>query len=68
MGVLSKSMKIDNKQMLQYAREIGCNFPGMKNEIEDGKKIKNVKNLMFQLKAPLRTNIEREVKRFTKKI
>ena len=67
MGVLSKSMKIDNKQMFQYCRELGCNFPGMKNEVDDGKKVKNVKNLMFQLKAPLRTNIEKEVKRFTKK-
>jgi hypothetical protein len=66
MGVLSRSMKIDNKQMFQYCREIGCNFPGIKNEIVEEKKIKNVKNLVMELKAPLRVNIEREIKRFTK--
>ena len=66
MGVLSRSMKIDNKQMFQYCREIGCVFPGIKNEIVEEKKIKNVKNLIMELKAPLMINIEREVKRFAK--
>jgi len=65
MSALSRSMKIDNKQMFQYCREIGCNFPGIKNEVVEDKKIKNVKNLVMQLKAPLRVNIEREVKRYT---
>jgi hypothetical protein len=52
--------------MFQYCREIGCNFPGIKNEIVEEKKIKNVKNLVMELKAPLRINIEREIKKFTK--
>ena len=53
--------------MFQYCRELGCNFPGIKNETVEDKKIKNVKNLVIQLKAPLITNIEKEVKRYTKK-
>ena len=65
MSVLAKSMKIDNKQMFQYCREIGCNFPGIKNEYVDDKKIKKVKNLMVQLKAPLKLNIEKEHKRYS---
>lgn len=67
MNILAKSMKIDNKQMFQFCREIGCNFPGIKNEYVDDKKIKNVKNLILELKAPLRLNMERDIKRNAKK-
>lgn len=67
MSMLGRSMKIDNKQMYQFCREIGCNFPGIKNEIVDDKKIKNIKNLIAELKAPLKLNIERDLKRVVNK-
>ena len=54
---LCESLKIDTKQMYFYLKELSCEFPNIKTEIIDDKKIKNIKDFLVELKAPLKFSV-----------
>lgn len=59
--ILARSLKIDNKEIVNKLKILGCTFPGIKKEIVHGedetgrtiKKEKKIKSLIVNLKAPL---------------
>jgi hypothetical protein len=57
-SLLAKSMKLDEKQLYNYYKEIGC-------KLTDYKKLKNSKNnlsVYAELDAPLKLNLENNIK------